>query len=230
MKKIIARADICKILEDWEAGKMTAQEVHAWAESCYAVSGVEYDDNEGDEDNSVANEVMARLDMLNLDLMFPEDIPIYLEFLQAPKNGFAAAFRKWDAALQNIDRKARAQNLKNDPLYEPYCLSKVWALDQASQKDLMCLKGMRKAIITARSRSGDIGRLADELHLCRDQLQLKDADWEHELTQHIATLDSSSTFIPKDDKQSRAMQAAVSSAMDSLLLLIARKFHSLSSL
>ena len=86
--------------------------------------------------------------------------------------------------------------------------------------DTQLLKVMREAIGAYRSDAIDVGGLADQLLMLHDQLQFTDHRWEHELTQQIATLDSASTFAPKDDEEARQVSHAISSAIDALIRLI----------
>lgn len=89
--------------------------------------------------------------------------------------------------------------------------------------DVTLLREMREAIDAYRANSLGIGRLADKLLLLRDRLRFRDASWAHDVTQHIATLDSASTFTPKDDTQAAQLAQAVNAAVASLLQLIGNK-------
>lgn len=96
--------------------------------------------------------------------------------------------------------------------------------------DTQLLTEMREAIDSYRSSNMDVGTLADRLLTLRDGLRFKDDSWFHELTQQIATLDSASTFTPKNDKQTCQLSHAISTAVDTLLRLIADKLkHPLGS-
>ena len=89
--------------------------------------------------------------------------------------------------------------------------------------DVTLLREMREAIGAYRANSLSIGRLADKLLLLRDGLRFRDASWAHAVTQQIATLDSGSTFTPKDDAQAEQLSQAVNAAVASLLQLIGDK-------
>ena len=123
--KIITRDDLRQILEDWQCGKLSAEEVHDWAESLYFPGAIDYDDWENDE-NSVTNEVLAALDMMDMKLIISSDVQTYLEFLQTPAGQFDKGYEKLDAALKSIDYRKRAKELKDDPLYGPYCRPLCW--------------------------------------------------------------------------------------------------------
>jgi hypothetical protein len=101
-------------------GLLTAEQFHAWAEELY-IPGHLHVDDEGDDEASVANEVMGRLDMLNVNLMVVEDVPHYLEFLATPPGQFEESYRKFREALDGVDIRARQQALAHIPLYAPFC-------------------------------------------------------------------------------------------------------------
>ena len=79
--------------------------------------------------------------------------------------------------------------------------------------DIQLLSEMTQALMSFRSGGANIGDLADRLLTLRDRLEFRDRDWEHKLTQHIATLDSGSTYIPTNDEQARTAKAGTNSAV-----------------
>ncbi|HEV3145796.1 MAG TPA: hypothetical protein VGZ47_18045 [Gemmataceae bacterium] len=118
--RLISRNEIAEVLRKWQLGLLTAEHVHNWAGARYLHDDVDYDDEENDE-HSVANEVMAHLDLLDMNLMVAEDIPIYLEFLETPAGQFEQGCKKFNEALDRIEIEARRQQLTHIPLYAPYC-------------------------------------------------------------------------------------------------------------
>jgi hypothetical protein len=94
-------------------------------------------------------------------------------------------------------------------------------------EDLHILVGMRAAVQNFRCEQNDVGVLADRLLELRDQLQFSDPAWFDELTQHIATLDSASTFQPKDDKEAEQLAQAIAHANAQVLDLVTRKTEQL---
>jgi hypothetical protein len=121
---MITRKEIADVLLRWQAGLLTAQQVHEWAEELYFPGCLDFDDEEGGEcgdDNSVANEVMSALDKLDMDLMLVEDVPIYLEFLETPPGQFLTGYQKCEQTLAQIDRRRRQRDLAEIALYAPFC-------------------------------------------------------------------------------------------------------------
>jgi hypothetical protein len=88
------------------------------------------------------------------------------------------------------------------------------------QDDIHTLNQMRKIIAAFRSDGMKIGDLADQLLALRDQLGLTEQNWLHQLTQHIATLDSASTFVPTNESESSQLSAAITTAIDGIHKLI----------
>lgn len=108
------RSDVCAVLESWQAGAMKAPEVHAWAEERYSSSTWEAEDD-------VTNEVLARLDMLDMNLITADDVPAYLEALGAPPKGLEQAREILQQREQSVDFEARMESLREDPFYSRYC-------------------------------------------------------------------------------------------------------------
>ena len=64
---------------------------------------------------------------------------------------------------------------------------------------------------------------ADRLVAMRDMLQFEDELWFHQLSQHFATLDSASTFTPKNEDERRQVSSAMKTAAYQILELINEK-------
>jgi hypothetical protein len=121
MKKVISRKDLREKLLQWQGGRMRAPELNDWAVENYLNDDVEYEDWDEAEENSVTNSVLGALDMMDIDLMTPEDIPTYLDFLETPPASFEEGYKKLQQYLEKIDIKKRAAALVTDPFYERFC-------------------------------------------------------------------------------------------------------------
>jgi len=97
---------------------MSSEEVLKWADAVYPSGDADYEDWEGE--NSVTNEVLGALDMLDANLALPEDAPIYLEFLATPPGQFDAGYAKFQQQIGAIDYNRRRADLKDQPLYAPF--------------------------------------------------------------------------------------------------------------
>ena len=116
--RILKRDEVAQKLRDWQAGKISSEELLHWADALYPSDDVDYEDWEGDD--SVTNEVVAALDMLDMNLGLPEDAPIYLDFLATPVGEFRSGYDKYKQALDRIDYDSRRASLRNLPLYAPF--------------------------------------------------------------------------------------------------------------
>jgi hypothetical protein len=110
--RIITREEIARMLSDWANGGVSAQDVFGWAGTLYPSDELECADWENDQ-NSVSNEVLAALDMLDVNLALPEDVPIYLEFLSTPVGHFEVGHRRFRGRLEAIDYESRARHLRD---------------------------------------------------------------------------------------------------------------------
>jgi len=120
MKKI-TRKDLKEKLLRWREGQITAQELNDWAGRNYPNDDVEYEDWDEAEENSVTNEVLAALDMMDMNLMTPKDVSAYLDFLETPPSAFEEGYKQLQQYLNQIDIKKRAAVLVTDPFYERFC-------------------------------------------------------------------------------------------------------------
>jgi hypothetical protein len=121
MNNIIRRQDLKEKLLQWQEGQITAHELNNWAGENYPNDDVEYEDWDEAEEYSVANEVLAALDMMDMNLMTPEDVPAYLDFLETPPAMFDEGYKKLQKYLEQIDIKRRAAALVADSFYERFC-------------------------------------------------------------------------------------------------------------
>ncbi|HET6266500.1 MAG TPA: hypothetical protein VFG11_02195 [Acidobacteriota bacterium] len=117
--QIISRAIISHILKAWLGTEMLPEEVQHWAEIRFNSGAFELDDWE--DQGSIANEALALLDTLDLNLIIEDDIPALLEMLDTPPGKFEAGFAKWQEYFRAVDIKKRAQDLAGRDPYAPYC-------------------------------------------------------------------------------------------------------------
>jgi len=116
----VSRGEITDVLRKWQAGLLASEQVHEWAEDIFAPGELDFED-EDVYGNSVANEVLASLDSLDMNLVIVDDVPIYLEFLECAPNQFERGYRRFRDALHQIDIEARQRELRTNPLYAPFC-------------------------------------------------------------------------------------------------------------
>jgi hypothetical protein len=115
-RRIITREEVAHKLREWADGRVCSEEVFRWANALYLSDDVDYTDCEGDED-SVTNEVLGVLDMLDMNLVLPEDVPIYLEFLSTPAGKFQTGYAEFRRRIDEIDHESRSRRLRDVPPY-----------------------------------------------------------------------------------------------------------------
>ena len=134
-------------------------------------------------------------------------------------------------------RGARARQLGSAP--DP--IAAVSEIVQRSQRNFSGLPSPKKKTVQDKDHSfllemqratedaqmSALGETARMLLLLRDQLNFDDSDWYHQLTQHLVTLDSASTFYPADELQERQLKDAIRTATSGILQLICTKIQDL---
>ena len=119
--KTISRVEIEDLLDSWSKGAISDKDVHEWGQSHYCISNIDVEDWEENGSISVANSVLAELDQLDMNLRTKEDISILKECLNAPAGCGARAISTMQKLLSKIDLQTRAKELKENPVYEPFC-------------------------------------------------------------------------------------------------------------
>lgn len=102
----ITRAALKEVLERWRHKELSHCEVHEWAEARYAVSAF-------DSEDDVTNEVLAALDMLDVNVTTETDIPHLLEALSASSCETASAI----LSSMPFDLEQRRKQYRDDPVY-----------------------------------------------------------------------------------------------------------------
>lgn len=111
----MTREMLAEVLERWKAGLITEAQVQEWAESFTDES--DYPDVSHSEDDSIANEVLLRLDALPMMLLTKNDIPAVIRFLETPCGQAEEGWREWEAYWDSIDVEERRQEVADNPFY-----------------------------------------------------------------------------------------------------------------
>lgn len=90
----------------------------------------------------------------------------------------------------------------------------------ADYSDEMLLSDMERALMSFGTGSVAVGDLALQLLTMRDAFTKRDVAWSRAVTQHIATLDSASSFKPVNEADAKTAQDAVADAVKELSRLI----------
>ena len=112
-----SREALIDLLRRWRLGVINERQVHELAESLWE----SYPDGpptypRGDP-RSIAIEVLSQLEVLNVQLITPEDIPAFLEFLDTEAGQEQAAWEKWARYWAGVDFKRRLRELADNPYY-----------------------------------------------------------------------------------------------------------------
>lgn len=113
----VTRAEMRQVLERWRSGQLHAGEVNAWAGARFPADvppGWEYEDE-------VVGEVLAHLDLMDMNLTTSDDVPAFLEALSVRHDDLAGARALIAAHRSGIDFRARQARYAADPFYGPFC-------------------------------------------------------------------------------------------------------------
>jgi hypothetical protein len=112
--KEATRKELLNILGEWQKGVRSTREVHEWAVARYAVP-------EWEAEYEVANQVLAELDMLYVNLIIVEDIPIIQKVLSSPSSLCQQSLSELEEYHKSIDITRRKHELVVNPFYARYC-------------------------------------------------------------------------------------------------------------
>jgi hypothetical protein len=101
--------DVEAKLRQWQSGELSASSLHAWAEKTYGVEAWE-------PESEAVNEVLAQLDMMDMNLLTLEDVPVLVKALRSKDY-----VRVLDGHFAAVDIESRKAALANDPMYAPFC-------------------------------------------------------------------------------------------------------------
>ena len=114
----VARNEIRQKLREWQSGIISTDAIQTWASQWFLAEHIDFEDWEGD--NSVSNEILGALDMLDMNLTTTEDADAFLEFLSSPVGQFAEGYKKMKVRLDSVDFDARRIALRGVEPYAPF--------------------------------------------------------------------------------------------------------------
>ena len=120
----ITRQILQQKLIAWASGILPVTELHKWVMDLQLDGPCEFEDWETKDGASfsVSKEVVAEMEMIDLNFIIPEDIPIFTEFLDTPTGAFEAAYVHFIERLQAIDTTKRMKMLKHTEPYARHCV------------------------------------------------------------------------------------------------------------
>jgi hypothetical protein len=120
----ISRQTLKQKLVAWASGIIAATELHKWVTDLQLDGPPEFEDWESKDSGqfSVSKEVLAELEMLDINFVTVDDIPTFIEFLDTPVSGFEDAYITFIGRLQSIDTAKRMKALKHTEPYARHCV------------------------------------------------------------------------------------------------------------
>ncbi|WP_218080299.1 hypothetical protein [Anthocerotibacter panamensis] len=108
--------DVRNLLDLWSLGSLDARKVHEEAEKLW--ESIQPDSfYPKDNYKSIIIEVLSQLEILNHQLIMPDDIPAILRFLDTPNGKELQGWEDWLNYWENIDMDVRRENLRSNPYY-----------------------------------------------------------------------------------------------------------------
>lgn len=112
----VTRAEVMALLSRWEVGELDEQAVHEQAEEMWSMLEVDRALPE-DDYQSIIIEAIAQLEILNRQLVTPQDVPAFRRFLAAPEGREREAWSEWRSYWEGIDMRQRRRALADRPYY-----------------------------------------------------------------------------------------------------------------
>ena len=112
-RPFVTRADLRLLLSRWQTGELPAASIHEWAEERFATDRWEPEDD-------VVNEVLGTLDMLDINLVTIDDIPVLLKALEMGPGSLEGAAQLLEDHWKGISMPQRANSLVTNPLYSSF--------------------------------------------------------------------------------------------------------------
>jgi hypothetical protein len=114
--KEIERNEILALLDQWQSGAIDEREVHEQAEWLIEQVG-EWPNYPEHDPRSIAMEVLSQLEVLNYELITPEDIPAMQAFLHTPLGKESQGWIDWQRYWDSLDLESRKRKLESNPYY-----------------------------------------------------------------------------------------------------------------
>lgn len=112
-----------ELLERWARGDLDERLVHQEAEARYEelepVPKFPRDDS-----RSIPIEILSHLEILNHQLIVPEDIPAILAFLDTSPGEELEAWQTWESYWSNVDYDERIERLRDNPYYSSLAIKR----------------------------------------------------------------------------------------------------------
>jgi len=109
---LVTRDEMHTVLSGWADRELSHQAVYDWATE-------RFDLEQMDRGDPVINEILAHLDIMDVNVTTPDDVPVFLAMLDAASPELATELLR--RAGDGIDLDERFAKWGSDPFYAPYC-------------------------------------------------------------------------------------------------------------
>ena len=110
--EIVTREEIRQKLREWQSGIISTDAIQTWASERWMSDHYTYEDWEYNGEVSASNEVLAAIDMLDINLTTKEDARIYIEFLNTPLGEYPRGHSRMKEKIRSIDFDDRKRQLR----------------------------------------------------------------------------------------------------------------------
>jgi hypothetical protein len=118
MKQSASRRELHHQLTKWEEGEIDVASIKAWAEEILDTDTWQtfIDDWTQEDEESVSLEILRTLEMADINLLTPEDVPVLKELLNV--DDLKTFHAQKDAHFQQVNYAKRTQELAHVPFYK----------------------------------------------------------------------------------------------------------------
>jgi hypothetical protein len=118
--EIVTREEIRQKLREWHSGIISTDAIQTWASERWMSDHHTYEDWEYDGEASASNDVLAAIDMLDINLTTKEDAEIFIEFLETPLGEYPRGHSKMKERIRLIDFDDRKRSLRTVAPYSSF--------------------------------------------------------------------------------------------------------------
>ena len=109
---LVSRDDLRNVLAQWQHGDLSHSQVYDWSTEHFGLEQM-------DGGDSVVNEILAHLDIMDVNLTTPDDVPVFLAMLDADSEAEATELLRRHGDTLDLDE--RIAKWRADPFYTPFC-------------------------------------------------------------------------------------------------------------
>jgi len=113
----VSRDELRELLRRWQAALIDEKAVHETAEAWTDRYPEKLPTYPHTDPRSIADEVLSQLEILDAQLITPEDVPALLAFLETPTGQEQAGWNRYQRYWDGVDFNQRIRELADIPYY-----------------------------------------------------------------------------------------------------------------